>query len=67
MGRRNRAWEAREILGAFTDLERGLASPTGDTRSVGRPGKFRRDVRSEAELLPGTGQFAVGEVELESR
>lgn len=34
VGRRNRAWEAREILDAFTDLERGLASPTGDTRSA---------------------------------
>lgn len=34
VGRRNRAWEAREILDAFTDLERGLASPTGDTRAA---------------------------------
>lgn len=33
VGRRNRAWEAREILDAFTDLERRLASPTGDTRA----------------------------------
>jgi hypothetical protein len=32
MGRRNRAFEAREIVTAFTDLERRLASPTGDTR-----------------------------------
>jgi Fic family protein len=32
MGRRNRAFEAREIVTAFTDLERRLASPAGDTR-----------------------------------
>ncbi len=32
MGRRNRAFEAPEIIKAFTDLERQLASPEGDTR-----------------------------------
>lgn len=32
--RRNRAWEAREVIDAFTDLERALASPSGDTRSA---------------------------------
>jgi Fic family protein len=31
MGRRNRAFEAREIVTAFTDFERRLASPAGDT------------------------------------
>jgi Fic family protein len=31
IGRRNRAYEAPEIIGAFTDLERQLASPVGDT------------------------------------
>ena len=31
MGRRNRAFEAPEIINAFTDLERQLASPDGDT------------------------------------
>lgn len=31
MGRRNRAFEAREVVAAFTDLERRLASPAGDT------------------------------------
>ena len=31
-GRRNRAFEAPDVLDAFTDLERRLASPTGDTR-----------------------------------
>ena len=33
IGRRNRAFEAPELIRAFTDLERRLASPTGDTRS----------------------------------
>jgi Fic family protein len=31
IGRRNRAYEAPEIIAAFTDLERQLASPEGDT------------------------------------
>jgi len=38
VGRRNRAFEAREIIDAFTDLERQLASPDGDTR-VSRPSR----------------------------
>ena len=33
VGRRNRAFEAPEVIRQFTDLERRLASPTGDTRS----------------------------------
>jgi Fic family protein len=33
IGRRNRAYEAREIIDAFTDLERRLASPARDTRT----------------------------------
>lgn len=33
VGRRNRAFEASAIIDAFTDLERQLASPDGDTRS----------------------------------
>jgi hypothetical protein len=32
VGRRNRAFEAPDIISAFTDLERQLASPSGDTR-----------------------------------
>lgn len=32
LGRRNRAFEAPEMIDAFTDLERRLASPEGDTR-----------------------------------
>lgn len=34
VGRRNRAFEAPELIRRFTDLERRLASPTGDTRSA---------------------------------
>ena len=33
VGRRNRAFEAPDVLVAFTELERRLASPDGDTRS----------------------------------
>lgn len=33
IGRRNRAYEAPEIIAAFADLERQLASPEGDTRA----------------------------------
>ncbi len=32
VGRRNRAFEATEIVDAFTELERRLASPVGDTQ-----------------------------------
>jgi Fic family protein len=32
VGRRNRAFEASDLLRAFTDLERQLASPEGETR-----------------------------------
>ena len=31
VGRRNRAFEAPDLIRAFTDLERQLASPDGDT------------------------------------
>ena len=31
IGRRNRAFEANDVIDAFTDLERQLASPSGDT------------------------------------
>lgn len=33
VGRRNRAFEVPEVIAAFTDLERRLASPEGDTRT----------------------------------
>lgn len=32
IGRRNRAFEAPDVIAAFTDFERQLASPDGDTR-----------------------------------
>ncbi len=38
MGRRNRAFEARDIVSAFTDFERRLASPVGDT-SIAPPAR----------------------------
>ena len=34
VGQRNRAFEAPEVIRTFTDLERRLASPAGDTRST---------------------------------
>jgi Fic family protein len=34
VGRRNRAFEAAELIRAFTDLQRRLASPSGDTRTA---------------------------------
>ncbi|HEY6786925.1 MAG TPA: Fic family protein [Trebonia sp.] len=44
VGKRNRAFEAKAIINAFTDLDRQLASPGGDTRSSppGRPVTPRR-------------------------
>ena len=44
IGRRNRAFEVPEVINAFTDLERQLASPDGDTRTSGpeRPVPPRR-------------------------
>ncbi|MBO0802796.1 MAG: Fic family protein [Nocardiopsaceae bacterium] len=46
IGKRNRAFEARDIINAFTDLERQLASPAGDTRisEPSRPATPRRPV-----------------------
>ncbi|MEJ7724145.1 MAG: hypothetical protein WKF64_07560 [Ilumatobacteraceae bacterium] len=47
VGRRNRAYEATDIIDAFTDLERQLASPVSDTRSQPpqRPTPARRSTR----------------------
>jgi Fic family protein len=46
-GRRNRVWEATEVIDAFTDFERALASPLGDTRAraPARPAPARRPRR----------------------
>ena len=48
VGRRNRAFEAPEVIEAFTALERQLASPRGDTRisEPARRGPQRRDSRA---------------------
>ncbi len=48
VGRRNRAFEAPEIINAFTDLERQFASPDGDTRTSApvRPVPPRRPASS---------------------
>ena len=47
VGRRNRAFEAPELIDAFTDLERRLASPEGDTHRSAptRPAPQRRVTR----------------------
>lgn len=47
VGRRNRAFEAPDVIEAFTALERQLASPDGDTRSSepSRPVPYRRATR----------------------
>lgn len=44
VGRRNRAFEARAVIDAFADLERQLASPSGNTLTspLRRPGPRRR-------------------------
>lgn len=42
VGRRNRAFEAPELVKQFTDLERRLASPAGDTRSSARSRRVPR-------------------------
>jgi hypothetical protein len=52
LGRRNRAFEASEMIDAFSDLERRLASPASDTprwrpaRAVPRRRPKRRPERS---------------------
>jgi len=47
VGRRNRAFEAVELIEAFTDLERQLASPEADTghSDPSRPVPYRRQPR----------------------
>jgi len=48
VGRRNRAFEAPDVIDAFTALERRLASPRGDTRTSepSRPVPYRQVARS---------------------
>lgn len=40
-GKRNRAFEAREVINAFTDLERQLASPAATPAAPNRAGRYR--------------------------
>jgi Fic family protein len=53
VGKRNRAFEAKDIINAFTDLERQLASPDGDTRTSepSRPVSPRRPSLSRHRQL----------------
>lgn len=53
VGRRSRAFEAQDIIAAFGDLERQLASPEGDT-SVSKPG-LRRPATPAALLITMSG------------
>jgi Fic family protein len=54
-GRRNRAFEAPELINAFTDFERGLASPTGDTHVAPPTRRVPRRRQLGRELLDEVG------------
>lgn len=47
VGKRNRAFEARHLIRLFTNLERQLASPTGDTRTAPPSRRVPRRGRSD--------------------
>jgi Fic family protein len=51
VGRRNRAFEAPEIINAFTDLERQLASPDADTRTPNPPGPYHPEGQHRIKAL----------------
>jgi Fic family protein len=55
-GRRNRAFEAPELISAFTDFERGLASPTGDTRVTPPARRVPHGRQRGRELLDVVGE-----------
>lgn len=55
-GRRNRAFEAPELIDAFTDFERGLASPTGDTRVAPPTRRVPQRRQLGRELLDTVGE-----------
>jgi hypothetical protein len=46
VGKRNRAFEAPEVIRTFTALERQLASPSGDTRAAPPTRRVPRRSRS---------------------
>jgi Fic family protein len=56
VGRRNRAFEAPAIINAFTDLERQLASPDGETRMMSRePARVPSRGTYGRDAAPGGG------------
>jgi Fic family protein len=55
-GQRNRAFEAPELITAFTDFERGLASPTGDTRVAPPARRVPRRHQLGRELVDAVGE-----------
>lgn len=58
VGRRNRAFEAPELIKTFTDLERQLASPTADTRSSSPSRRVpHRPVRQRGQIPPDSPNF----------
>ncbi len=62
IGRRNRAYEAPEIIDAFTDLERQLASPTGETRTSRPARPVPRQRSSRPSSRPGGSREPIREV-----
>jgi Fic family protein len=52
VGRRNRAFEAPDVIAAFTALERQLGSPTGDTRISKPERRVPRRVKGETPERP---------------
>jgi Fic family protein len=62
VGKRNRAFEAPEVLVAFTDLERRLASPEGDTRTSPptRPVPYRSTVTRSGDTVAQAPEIGGG-------
>lgn len=57
VGRRNRAFEAKDVIDTFTNLERQLASPTRNTRSAppNRQVPYRQRITSSQHSPPTPG------------
>lgn len=55
-GRRNRAFEAPELISAFTDFERGFANPTGDTPVAPPTRRVPHRLQFGRELLDAVGK-----------
>jgi len=56
IGRRNRAYEAPEIIEAFTDLERQLASPDADTLTSRQPAAWPNSEPTSRSPTPAAGE-----------